>query len=140
MTADVRVWIVDDRPAFRRVAAAVVSASAGFVVAGEAASGEDALELMRRRHGSEAGLVLMDINMPGIGGIEATRRIRGRHPEMAVLLMSTYDTTDLPEEVSQCGAGGYVHKEALTPDLLSRWWRHLIPPTGSRLFRTPPPR
>ncbi|QLY29028.1 response regulator [Nocardia huaxiensis] len=138
MTADVQVWIVDDRPAFRRVAAAMISVSAGFTVAGEAASGEDAVELIRTRFGDETGLILMDINMPGIGGIEATRRIRDRHPELAVVLMSTYDTSDLPEEVSQCGAAGYVHKEALTPQLLTRLWRDLSPPTAPFRFRTPP--
>ncbi|UGT43522.1 response regulator transcription factor [Nocardia yamanashiensis] len=124
MTARVRVWIVDDRPAFRRVAAAMVSASAGFMVAGEADSGEAALELSRD---DEAGLVLMDINMPGIGGIEATRRLRIMRPGLAVVLMSTYDTSDLPDEVSQCGAAGYVHKETLSPELLARVWRGLTP-------------
>ncbi len=124
MTAQVQVWIVDDRPAFRRAAAAMVAASAGFVVAGEADSGEAAVELTRD---AAIGLVLMDINMPGMGGIEATRRIRSGHPGVAVLLMSTYDTTDLPHEVSQCGAAGYVHKETLSPQLLRRIWSELTP-------------
>ncbi|MFE3989268.1 response regulator transcription factor [Nocardia tengchongensis] len=124
MTPLVQVWIVDDRPAFRRAAAAMVAASAGFVLAGVADSGEAALELTR---GAEAGLVLMDIHMPGMGGIEATRRLRSAQPGMAVLLMSTYDTSDLPHEVSHCGAAGYVHKEALSPQLLRRIWSGLTP-------------
>lgn len=122
MSAEVPVWIVDDRAAFRRIVAATIAASAGFVVAGEAATGEAALELLDP---GRAGLVLMDINMPGIGGIEATRRISCAHPGMAVLLMSTYDTSDLPDEVSRCGAAGYVHKEALSPDLIATVWRRL---------------
>ncbi|MFE3187364.1 response regulator transcription factor [Nocardia sp. NPDC059240] len=123
-TAPVPVWIVDDRPEFRRAAAALVAASTGFVIAGEADSGEAALDLTRD---AGTGLVLMDINMPGIGGIEATRRIRAAHPRVAVWLMSTYDTSDLPHEVSQCGASGYVHKETLGPQLLRSIWNELTP-------------
>ncbi|MFB8006728.1 response regulator transcription factor [Nocardia sp. NPDC056000] len=134
MNAEVPVWIVDDRAAFRRALAATIAASAGFTVAGEAATGEAALELLTR---AAAGLVLMDINMPGIGGIEATRRISGAHPGVRVLLMSTYDTSDLPDEVSQCGAAGYVHKENLSPELIATVWTRLNRwrTTGT----TPPP-
>nr|WP_281423407.1 response regulator [Nocardia tengchongensis] len=73
MTPLVQVWIVDDRPAFRRAAAAMVAASAGFVLAGVADSGEAALELTR---GAGAGLVLMDIHMPGMG-LAGRRHRRG---------------------------------------------------------------
>ena len=68
-------------------------------------------------------MVLMDIHMPGMGGIEATRRIRAAHPDLLVLLMSTYDVEDLPAGATDCGAAAYLHKENLSPDLLTRLWR-----------------
>ena len=65
----------------------------------------------------------MDVHMPGIGGIEAARRIHAAHPDLAVLLMSTYDIADLPAGVADCGAAAYLRKEELSPDALSRFWR-----------------
>ena len=75
--AAVGVLIVDDQAPFRRAARMVMAATPGFAVVGEAESGEEAVELFERL---EPGLVLMDINLPGINGIEATRRITDRAP------------------------------------------------------------
>ena len=61
--------------------------------------------------------------MPGMGGIEAARRIRAERPDVIVVLMSTYDLEDLPAAASDCGAAGYLHKERLSPELLSDIWR-----------------
>jgi two-component system invasion response regulator UvrY len=120
MTAEeVRVWVVDDQISFRRAAAATLAATSQFIMAGECDTGEAAIELTRD---ADRGLVLMDICMPGMGGIEASRRIHGTHPQLTVLLMSTYDLTDLPDAAANCGAAGYLHKEQLSPDLLSRLW------------------
>ena len=121
MTVDrVRMWVVDDQACFRRAAAEMLSAAKGFVLAGECETGESAIDLIRD---GGAGIVLMDIHMPGMGGIEATRRIRATHPDVMVLLMSTYDLDDLPAGAADCGAAAYVHKEKLSPDLLTRLWR-----------------
>lgn len=115
----VRVWVIDDQSAFRRATAATLAAMNDFVMAGECASGESAvLEIAP----SVADLVLMDIHMPGIGGIEAARQIRTSHPDVAVVLMSTYDVEDLPAAAGDCGAAGYLHKERLCPQLLRRIW------------------
>ena len=116
----VRVWVVDDQASFRLATAAAVAATEDFTMAGNCETGESAIELIP--HGS-AGIVLMDINMPGMGGIEATRRLRAAHPELIVLLTSTYDVEDLSPEVASCGAAAYLHKEHLTPDLLTRLWK-----------------
>ncbi len=116
----VRVWVVDDQASFRLATAATVAATKDFVMAGECETGESAIELLRD---GDAGIVLMDIHMPGMGGIEGTRRIRAAHPDLLVLLMSTYDVEDLPAGAADCGAAAYLHKERLSPDLLTRLWR-----------------
>lgn len=79
MTADrVRVWVVDDQASFRRAAVEMLVTTKGFVLAGECDTGESAIELIRD---GGAGIVLMDVQMPGMGGIEATRRILRHTPQ-----------------------------------------------------------
>ena len=119
MTDPVSVLIVDDQAPFRRAARAVVSATAGFEVVGEAESGEEAVELAGALH---PGLVLMDINLPGINGIEATRRITTADPSAVVMLLSTYQAADLPDDSAECGAAAYVHKEQFGPDVVREVW------------------
>jgi len=116
----VPVWVVDDQASFRLATAATLAAMDDFVMAGECQTGESAIELIRDGHG---GIVLMDIHMPGMGGIEATRRIRAAHPDLMVVLMSTYDVEDLPAGAADCGAAAYLHKEHLSPVLLTGLWR-----------------
>ena len=60
----------------------------------------------------------MDINLPGINGIEATRRITTEHPEVVTVLLSTYREEDLPTGADDCGAAAYVHKEEFGPAVL----------------------
>jgi len=115
----VAVLIVDDQAPFRRAARAVVSATPGFEVIGEAESGEEAV---RMADALEPGLVLMDINLPGINGIEATRRITSAHPRAVVMLLSTYQAADLPADATSCGAAAYVHKEDFGPALVQDIW------------------
>lgn len=115
----VRVLIVDDQPPFRAVARTVVGLAPGFDVVAEAETGEEAVALA---HAEAPALVLMDINLPGISGIEATRQITAAHPEAVVVLLSTYDAESLPEDAATCGAARYVHKEDLSPGLLAEVW------------------
>lgn len=115
----VRVLVVDDQAPFRVAAKAVVRATPGFEVVGEAKSGEEAVEVASD---VSPQLVLMDINMEGIGGIEATRQITEQHPEIRVVLLSTYDAEDLPDDARHCGAAAYVHKEEFGPDMLENVW------------------
>ena len=116
----VRVWVVDDQASFRRATAATLAAMDDFVMAGECETGESAVD--RIRDGG-ADIVLIDIHMPGMGGIEATRQLHAAQPDVIVVLMSTYDLEDLPAAASDCGAVAYLHKEHLSPELLSRIWR-----------------
>jgi DNA-binding NarL/FixJ family response regulator len=109
------VLVVDDQEPFRSIARTVISVTPGFEVAGEAVTGEEAIEQADRLN---PRIVLMDINLPGINGLEATRRILARHPSTAVVLLSTYSDKDLPPEARTCGAVRYVHKEDFGPDVL----------------------
>ncbi len=86
---------------------------------GEAESGEEAVELVEAL-GPE--LVLMDINLPGINGIEATRQITSSHPNAVVMLLSTYQVGDVPADAESCGAAAYVHKEDFGPALVREVW------------------
>src|SRR5579864_3181813 len=95
------VLVVDDQPPFRAAAKAVLRRLDGFVLAGEAASGAEAIALADEIH---PALVLMDINMPEMNGIEATRRIVAAHPDVVVFLCSTYDLVDLPRSATVSGA------------------------------------
>jgi len=113
------VLVVDDQAPFRFAARAVLRRLEGFEFAGEASSGPEAIELVDRLH---PALVLMDINMPEMSGIEATRQIVTAHPEVAVILCSTYDAADLPPAASASGATAYVNKERLASDTIRRLW------------------
>ena len=118
-TEGVSVLIVDDQAPFRRAAAAVVKITGGFEVVGEAESGEEAIELAATL---APQLILMDINMGGISGIEATRRIKSGWPEVAVVLLSTYQAQDLPADARTSGARAYVNKEEFGPQVLEDVW------------------
>jgi two-component system, NarL family, invasion response regulator UvrY len=115
----VSVLIVDDQAPFRRAAAAVVRVTGGFEIIGEAGSGEEAVELAGRL---APQLVLMDINMGGISGIEATRRITTTSPDIVVVLLSTYQAADLPADAATSGAVAYMNKEEFGPQVLQDVW------------------
>jgi two-component system invasion response regulator UvrY len=126
----VGVLVVDDQAPFRRAARAVLGATSGFELVGEAASGEEAVELARSL---EPDLVLLDIHMPGIGGIEASRRIFGLGNGAVTVLLSSYRQEDLPQAAGSCGAVAYVHKEDFAPPVLralSRGGTDLTPRRG----------
>jgi two-component system, NarL family, invasion response regulator UvrY len=114
------VLVVDDQAPFRLAAKAVLRRLECFELAGEASSGPEAIELVDALH---PALVLMDINMPEMNGIEATRRIVSAHPEVVVFLCSTYDVADLPPAAAASGASAYVNKERFGADTLRRLWR-----------------
>jgi DNA-binding NarL/FixJ family response regulator len=117
----VDVLIVDDQRPFRTVARSVVGMVAGWRVAAEAETGEQAVAEAGR---VQPSVVLMDIDLPGISGIEATRRILAAGPGTTVVLLSAYAVDDLPADATDCGAAAYIHKEDLTPARL----RSLTPP------------
>ncbi len=119
MEADLPVLVVDDQAPFRAAARAVLRRMDGFSLAGEAVNGEEAVAMAAAL---QPAMVLMDINMPVMNGVEATRRIVTAQPEVVVVLCSTYTSEDLPPDVSTSGARAYVNKEELGPDELCRIW------------------
>jgi pilus assembly protein CpaE len=115
----VSVLVVDDQAPFRLAARAVLRRTEGFELVGEAADGDEAVV---RAQELRPALVLMDINMPTVNGIEATRQIMAELPDTTVFLCSTYQRSDLPPEAETSGFAAYVNKEELGPDLLRQLW------------------
>jgi two-component system invasion response regulator UvrY len=120
----VSVMVVDDQLPFRLAAKTVVKSTPGFELTGEAASGEEALAAVSEL---QPDLVLMDINMPGISGIEATRRLVAGAPAIRVILLSTYSADDVPADARDCGAIAYINKEEFGPDVLRSAWEAAAP-------------
>jgi len=114
------VLIVDDQQPFRLAARAVVEATDGFEVAGEVDSGEAAVDAARDL---DPDLVLMDVNLPGIDGLEATRRILGEKGDrVAILLLSTYEYEEYAPRAAEVGAAAYIPKSEFEPDRLAEAW------------------
>jgi two-component system invasion response regulator UvrY len=111
------VLVVDDQVVFRRAAVALVRSVSEFELVGEAASGEEAVELAIE---VTPDLVVMDVRLPGIDGIEATRQILSERPNTRVLLVSTHEAADLPESLGECGAAGFMRKQDLDAQSLVR--------------------
>ncbi|MEY9892283.1 DNA-binding NarL/FixJ family response regulator [Catenulispora sp. MAP5-51] len=114
MTA-IRLLIVDDHPIVRDGLRGVFDGEEGFEVAGEASDGAQALE-----RAAELGpdVVLMDLRMPAMGGVEAIRRLRADRPDIRVLVLTTYDTESDVLPAIEAGATGYLLKDAPREDLI----------------------
>jgi DNA-binding NarL/FixJ family response regulator len=121
-TATVRVLIVDDQEPFRSAARLVVSLTNGFEVTGEAATGESAVTMAKEL---SPDLILMDINLPGIDGLEATRQIVRAQPSAKVIVMSTYEPDEYEQRAIEAGAGAFMSKSDLDPDTLLAGWHRL---------------
>jgi DNA-binding NarL/FixJ family response regulator len=116
MAAMIRVLLVDDHAILREGLRALLRFSAGVEVVGEARDGAEAVERVGELH---PDIVLMDIGMPGMNGIEATRIIRQRYPQTRVLILTQHEERQYLLPLLQAGASGYVLKRALGVDLIA---------------------
>lgn len=124
MASDViKVLIVDDQEAFRSAARMVVELTEGFEVAGEATSGDEGIQLAGEL---QPDLVLMDINMPGLDGLETTRRIKERLPEIVVIIFSTYEPGEYDSRARDAGAVAFVPKADFEPSVLLATWESAL--------------
>jgi DNA-binding NarL/FixJ family response regulator len=114
-----QVLIVDDQEPFRLAARMVVEATDGFEVVGEAETGEDGVRLAQELN---PDLVLMDVNLPGINGLEATRQILETTARVVILLLSTYEADEYAPRAAECGAAAYIPKSEFSPDRLEEAW------------------
>jgi DNA-binding NarL/FixJ family response regulator len=111
MTSPIRVLAVDDHPLVRAGLVAVLGGEAGMLVVGEAASGEEAVQ----QHAAlQPDVVLMDLRMPGMGGLEAIRAIRRTSPTARIIALTTYDGDADIQRALEAGASGYLLKDMLT--------------------------
>lgn len=114
MSARIRVLVVDDHPVVRTGVRGMLATQGQFDVVGEAADGEEAV---RQAEALEPDVVLMDLRMPGLDGVEATTRIRTQLPGVQVLVLTTYDTDEDILRAVEAGAVGYLLKDAPREEL-----------------------
>jgi two-component system, NarL family, invasion response regulator UvrY len=112
----IRVMLVDDHRLVRAGLRRVLDEQPDMRVVVEAASGEDALELARKE---PPDVVLMDVNMPGIGGLETTRRLLQRNPAIKVIAVSMHMEEPYPSRLLGVGAVGYIGKDSAADEVVA---------------------
>ena len=114
-----RVLIVDDEAPARERLRSLLTEIGNLDIAGEGANGEQAIRLAVDL---SPDVVLLDVRMPGIGGIEAARRIAAAHPETVVVLISIEDFEEFGQDAHECGAAALLRKQDFRPGLLRSIW------------------
>src|SRR3712207_1667366 len=123
----VRLLIADDHALVRSGLRSMLEREPGIEIVGEARNGREAVELCRSLR---PDLVLMDVRMPEMDGLEATRAIKRELPETGVLMVTMHENRDYMLEADKAGAAGYVLKDAARDELVSAVWRvarHALP-------------
>ena len=115
MTAPIRILSVDDHPLMRAGVASFLATEPGLSVVGEAANGEEALEKFRELR---PDLVLMDLSMPVMDGLEATRAILNEFPDARIIVLTTFAGDEDIHRALDAGAMGYLLKDMLVADVL----------------------
>ncbi|WP_431789589.1 response regulator [Kocuria palustris] len=143
MTDPLRILLIDDQPLIRSGMAMLIGSQPDLVVGGEAGDGQAAVDLVARlaATGEAPDVLLMDIRMPGMDGLEATRRILAEHPQVTVVLLTTFDLDEYALEGIRAGASGFLLKDAEPEELLgalrtcARGDAVIAPSTTQRLMR-----
>src|SRR5688572_700902 len=115
MNEQIRVLVVDDHPIVRRGIAMCMASQERIQVVGEAADGREAMDKIRAL---KPDVVLMDIDMPQMNGMAATDLLRREQPSIKVIILSMYSNTDYVMRIIECGARGFVLKEAAPSELV----------------------
>jgi len=111
-----RILIADDHALVREGIAAMLALYEDVEVIGQAADGKEAIE---KAGGLKPDVVLMDIAMPGLGGLEATMEIRKKHPDVKILVLTQYDDREYVSRFLKEGAAGYILKRAMGSELVT---------------------
>ena len=143
MTETLHILLIDDQPLIRSGMAMLIGSQPDLVVGGEAGDGQAAVDLVARlaATGEAPDVLLMDIRMPGMDGLEATRRILAEHPQVTVVLLTTFDLDEYALEGIRAGASGFLLKDAEPEELLgalrtcARGDAVIAPSTTQRLMR-----
>jgi two-component system invasion response regulator UvrY len=112
---ELRVLVVDDHPAFRRALTSALNMIKGIEVAGEAAGGQEATERARE---DDPDLVLMDLSMPEVDGIEAMRKIHREKPDLPVVILTAHADPGVEKEAREAGASGFLAKGTALEDIV----------------------
>lgn len=115
MHSTLRTLIVDDDPRFRQRVRDLLAHESGITVVGEAVDGMDAITKTREL---EPDLILLDIRMPGMNGLDAARQLKAERPELKILILSLYDLEEYRSIARANGVNGYIVKHSLVEELL----------------------
>ncbi|GAA5215125.1 hypothetical protein GCM10025776_10420 [Corallincola platygyrae] len=111
----IRVFLVDDHELVRTGIRRLLEDVRGMQVMGEVDNGEDAVKWARD---NQPDVILMDMNMPGIGGLEATRKILRHSPDSKIIVLTVHTENPFPSKVMQAGACGYLSKGAAPDEVI----------------------
>ena len=111
----IKILTVDDHPILREGIAAIIHGEQDMLIVGEASNGREAIEVFRR---APPDVALMDLQMPGLNGIDAITTIRQEHPQARIIVLTTYEGDVLARRALKAGAAGYILKDMIRTELL----------------------